>query len=98
MLFVGDNINGAVFAFPMDEGAAPATAAPLDIDGIDSRIAVLLKTPKSGLRINGMAVHPITHEVYLSASFGAGRPALVKVSPTGVLSRVDMAHARVRTH
>jgi hypothetical protein len=94
VLFVGDNISGAVFAYPMDAGAAPAAAAPLDVAGIDCRIAALLKTPQSGVRINGMAVHPVTHDVYLSVSFGGGSPALVKVSPAGVLSQVDLARAK----
>src|SRR6202044_3050595 len=77
VLFVGDNISGAVFAYPMSEGAAPKTPAALDIEGIDTRIAALLKTPKSNVHINGMAVHPTSHDVYLSVSFGAGSPSLV---------------------
>lgn len=71
VLFVGDNISGAVFAYPMSEGAAPTRAAALDIEGVDDRIATLLKTPKSSVHINGMAVHPTSHDVYLSVSFGA---------------------------
>jgi hypothetical protein len=94
VLFVGDNISGAVFAYPMSGGAAPTKAAALDIEGIDGRIAALLKTPKSSVHINGMAVHPTSHDVYLSVSFGGGIPALVKVSPAGVLSQVDLARAK----
>jgi hypothetical protein len=94
VLFVGDNISGAVFAYPMGAGTAPAPAAPFDVEGIDGRIALLLKTPKSSVHINGMAVHPTSHDVYLSASFGPGSPALVKVSPAGVLSQVDLARAK----
>jgi hypothetical protein len=45
VLFAGDNISGAVFAYQMDAGAAAAAAAPLDVEGIDGRIAALLKTP-----------------------------------------------------
>jgi hypothetical protein len=94
VLFVGDNISGAVFAYPMSEGTPPTKAAALDIEGVDDRIATLLKTPKSSVHINGMAVHPTSHDVYLSVSFGAGSPALVKVSPSGALSQVDLAHAK----
>jgi hypothetical protein len=93
VLFVGDNISGAVFAYPMSEGAVSKTAPKLDIEGIDSGIAALLKT-KSRVHTNGMAVHPISHDVYLSISFGAGSPALVKVSPVGILSLADLAHAK----
>lgn len=94
VLFIGDNVSGAVFAYPLGAGAAPAAAPPLDVGGVDGRIAALLRTPKSSVHINGMAVHPISHDVYLSVSFGAGSPALVKVSPAGVLSRVDLARAK----
>lgn len=94
VLFIGDNVSGAVFAYPMGEGVAPIAAPPLEVDGIDGRIATLLKTPKFSVHINGMAVHPTTHDVYLSVAFGAGRPAVVKVSPAGVLSQVDLARAK----
>ncbi|WP_144160586.1 hypothetical protein [Paraburkholderia sp. BCC1885] len=94
VLFVGDNISGAVFAYPIGEGATPAAAPPLEVYGIDGRIATLLKAPKSSVHINGMAVHPTTHDVYLSVAFGAGKPAVVKVSPAGVLSQVDLARAK----
>jgi hypothetical protein len=94
VLFVGDNISGAVFAYPMGAGTAPAAAASLDVEGIDGRIAALLKTPKSSVHINGMAVHPTSRDVYLSVSFGAGSAALVKVSPAGVLSQVALARAK----
>jgi hypothetical protein len=95
VLFIGDNISGAVFAYPMGAAVAPAAALPVNIDGIDGRIAALLKTPKSSVHINGMAVHPTSHDVYLSISFGAGNPGLVKVSSEGVLSRVDLTHAKM---
>jgi hypothetical protein len=62
VLFVGDNVSGAVFAYPMGAGTAPAPAAPFDVEGIDGRIALLLKTPKSSVHINGMAVHPTSHD------------------------------------
>jgi hypothetical protein len=41
-----------------------------------------------------MAVHPTSHDVYRFVSFGAGNSALIKVSPAGVLSRVDLASAK----
>jgi hypothetical protein len=59
VLFVGDNISSAVFAYPMRADQAPAKAAPLDVEGIDGRVAALLKAPKSSVHLNGMAVHPI---------------------------------------
>jgi hypothetical protein len=94
VLFVGDNVSGAVFAYPMGASTAPAAVPPLEVDGIDGRIATLLKAPKSSVHINGMAIHPISHDVYLSVAVGAGSPAVVKVSPAGALSLVDLARAK----
>ena len=91
VLFIGDNISGAVFAYPT--GQAVASAAPLDVVGVDGRIAELLKAPKASVHINGMAVHPTSHDVYLSVSYGSGRPAVVKVSPAGVVSELDLTRA-----
>ncbi len=70
VLFVGDNIGSAVFAYPIG-GAAPAAAtAPLEVDGIDARIARLLRVPLQQVTINGLAVNPVSREVYLSVTRG----------------------------
>ena len=94
VLFVGDNISGAVFAYPMGTGLAPSSPASLNVEDIDARIAELVNRPKSSVHINGMAVHPTSHDVYLSVTIGAENPALMKVSPAGALSKVDLAHAK----
>jgi hypothetical protein len=102
VLFIGDNLGGAVFAYPTNE-RAPAgttpTAGPLDIDRIDERIAPVLGTPAAQLTINGMAVHPVSREVYLSVTRGRGdlgKPALVKVSADGKISKVALNGTHTR--
>ena len=97
VLFMGDNISSAVFAFPMRGGSAVAVdakAPPLEIDNIDQRVAAVLKTSPKSIKINGMAVHPMTGDIYLSVSrvmSDATKPELVKVATNGVIARVDLA-------
>ncbi len=97
VLFVGDNISSAVFAYPIKAvGAAPVDpkAPPLEVDNIDLGVAAALGAPASAIRINGMAVHPATHEVYLSISRGSGDdalPEIVKVASDGKIENVRIA-------
>jgi len=94
VLFIGDNASGAIYAYAMARGTAPtSTAAPLEVDNIGDRIADALGVPSNEVAINGMAVHPVTQDVYLSVSRGYGDgmlPAVVRVTPEGKLFNVDL--------
>jgi len=95
VLFIGDNVSSAVFAYPIDDRgpAAASDRPPLDIDGIDARVARLLRVPSAQVSIHGLAVHPVGRSVYLSVTHGRGaqaRPALVKVAWDGQMSTVAL--------
>lgn len=93
-LFVGDNYNGAIYAFDMTGGVAPEQVAAVNIGDIDVKIADALGVPKSALAINDMAVHPVTAEIYISVSrIGnfESAPAIMKVSQDGAIELLDMA-------
>jgi len=102
VLFVGDNIGGAVFAYETDPNKADPRdkeVKPFEIDQIDSAIARAIEAKANELQVNDMAVHPITHEVYISVSKlngGKVTPAVVKVSATGSITTVDL-NAKDRT-
>jgi hypothetical protein len=67
VLFVGDNVGSAVFAYKTDPNKAnprDKEVKPFEIDQIDSAIARAINVNVSELQMNDMAVHPITHEVY----------------------------------
>ena len=56
------------------------------MDSINARVAEALGVTANEITINGMAVHPVTQDVYLSVSRGFGQgalPAVVRVSPDG---------------
>ena len=96
VLFVGDNVSNAVFAYALGKGAEPTadpTLAPLEVDNINVRVAAALGVSPGEVTINGMAVHPVSREVYLSVSRGVGTaalPAVLKVSAAGGLANVDL--------
>ncbi|MEM8979769.1 MAG: hypothetical protein AAGD04_09815 [Pseudomonadota bacterium] len=92
-LFVGDNYNGAIYAFDLTADAAPAQVAPVNILDIDVKIADVLGVPSSALAINDMAVHPLSEEIYISVSrIGnfESAPAIVKVNQAAEISLVDL--------
>ena len=94
VLFVGDNIGGAIYAFNVGTGKAPNESAALDVDNIDGAVANALGVGKPAITINDMAVHPTTREVYLSVTRGNGPaslPAVVKVDLTGRVHNVRLA-------
>lgn len=93
-LFVGDNYNGAIYAFDQTDATAPEQVAPVNIGDIDVKIADTLGVPQSALAINDMAVHPVSAEIYISVSrIGnfESAPAIVKVTQTGEIQLVDLA-------
>ncbi|GAA0835590.1 hypothetical protein GCM10009112_27590 [Marinomonas arenicola] len=92
-LFVGDNINGAIYAFEINNKTAVNDVHPIKIDDIDVRIANLLGVGKNAIEINDMAVHPVTHDVYISVSrIGnqIAKPAIIKVAQDDSIQLVDL--------
>lgn len=93
-LFVGDNYNGAIYAFDMTEGTAPDQVVPVNIGDIDVKIADTLGVPTSALAINDMAVHPVTADIYISVSrIGnfESAPAIMKVSQGAEIEMLDLS-------
>ena len=58
ILFVGDNVGGAIYAFDVGKGTAPEKPAPVDVDNIDARVGSILGVGPRAIVINDMAVHP----------------------------------------
>src|SRR5215831_3951011 len=101
VLFVGDSAAGAVVALDTGDRAAAATAADVDIQGVDEKIAALVGVPAADLLINDVAVNPISKKVYLSASRGRGpdaQPLVVRLDAGGAITPLaldNMPHASV---
>jgi len=101
VLFVGDSKLGAVFAFETERGEAPASLDPFLFESIDEKIAGALGVTAKSLVMNGMAVHPVTREPYLSLGVRNGdrlEPAVVSVSLAGEVHSFDLSSSKVTVH
>ena len=94
ILFLADNGSARVLAVDVaDPGRAP-DPEPFDLADVDARIGSYLGCAASDVDIRDMAVHPVSHNVYLSVQRGrgeAGQAVLVRIGvPDGTVT--DMAY------
>ena len=90
ILFIGDPQGAAIFAIDTQD-RSQASARPLNVDGIDAKIAALLGTTPQEIQINDLRVNPISGNAYLSVHRGRGPdavPVIVRVGAGGKLEQV----------
>jgi len=93
-LFVGDNHNGAIYAFEVPEEPSERQIMPSSIANIDAKIAELLGVGAGAIEINDIATHPVSNDIYISVTrIGnlVSRPAIVTVSQDQNISLLDLA-------
>jgi len=101
VLFVGDSVGGSIVAIDTGDTKAPASAASIDMQGVDQKVAALLGTSADQVLINDVTVNPASKNVYLSVSRGRGPDAatvIVRADNAGQLSVVpleNVAHTTV---
>jgi hypothetical protein len=99
ILFVGDSVSGAVFALDTNDRTA-SQARPVDIKGINEKVAAVLGTAADQVMINDVIVNPISKKIYLSVSRGRGPtavPVILRVDAMGKIEEValdNIKHAR----
>ncbi len=98
VLFVADNATATIHAIDVgpvggDDGVATG-AEPFDLEHVDERVASYLGATVSDVAIHDLAVHPVSHDVYLSVQRGHGDDAiavLVRINHLdGSVSDVDL--------
>ncbi|WP_306143784.1 hypothetical protein [Roseibium sp. MMSF_3412] len=92
-LFVGDNHNGAIFAFEIPEEANDQQIKPSSIANIDAKIAELLGVNAGAIEINDIAAHPVSNDIYISVTrIGnlASQPAIITISRDQQLALLDI--------
>lgn len=93
-LFVGDNYNGAIYAFEIPAERGPKQILPGSIVNIDAKIAELLGVGVHAIEINDMASHPISHDLFISVTRignSVSQPAIIQVTQGQRISLVDLA-------
>jgi hypothetical protein len=82
VLFAADNRRAAIIAIDVADPSPAAPAEPFDLDNLDLKLASYLGCGVEDVSVRDLAVHPRTHNVYLSVMRGAGdaaRPAIVRI-------------------
>lgn len=94
ILFAGDNFAGAIHAFNLKMESRTERKFEVNVYNVDAQIAAALGTAQSNVKINDIAVHPKSGEVYLSVTRGHGLdalPALMKVDERNQIHHVDLS-------
>jgi hypothetical protein len=97
VLFIGDSLGGSVAAIGTNDRTAPKGAAPVNVEGLDAKIAAMAGTPVDQVVINDMKVNPLSKNIYLSVSRGKGpdaQPMIAKVDSTGAVSNVSLDNVK----
>lgn len=93
VLFVADVARATVFAFELLAETPAADNAEVRVDKLGAKVASLLGVEREDAVIRGIAVHPVSHAVYLSVARGRGPeagPAIVRAGTDGELSIVEV--------
>jgi len=97
ILFVGDSVGGAVVAIDTGDRKAASSAAKINVQGIDEKIAALVGVAPDQILINDVKVNPISKNVYLSASRGRGPdalPLILRVDSAGKITTLALDNAK----
>jgi hypothetical protein len=92
-LFAADNQGAAIFALELGSQAAGAAPGAKGADGLDQKIAAMLGTGAREITITDLAVHPASHNAFVSVMRGQGAgtaPALFRVDGTGKIDAIPL--------
>jgi hypothetical protein len=79
ILFVGDSRSGAVFAIDTKDKAPVEKATAAEVKNIDQKIAAALGTEAKNVRIQDIAVNPVSKKIYCAVQTADGKPVLLTV-------------------
>lgn len=86
ILLVGDSLGAAVYAIDTGDRPAKPAEGALTVEGVNEKIAGLLGAEAKQVKINSLAVNPLSGNAYLSVTRGQGKdalPVLVRVNRSG---------------
>ncbi|MGB8191417.1 MAG: hypothetical protein WCF67_05830 [Chitinophagaceae bacterium] len=79
ILFVGDSKAGAVFAIDTKDKTMVEKATAVEVKNIDQKIAAVLGTEAKSIRIQDIAVNPLSKKIYFAVQANDGKPVLLSL-------------------
>lgn len=92
-LFIADTKSAAIVAVATNDAKAKDGAKPVKVEEFDKKVASLLGTAPDQIKINDVAVNPVSRQVYVAVSRGKGPdavPVLLRSDADGKLSEVAL--------
>ena len=80
ILFIGDSKNAAIYALDTKDATNNTEGASVNIKAIDTKIASALGTTIENIRVNDMAVNPVSKSIYFAVNVTDGTPVLLKLN------------------
>ena len=80
ILFIGDSKNAAIYAIETKDTASKEKAEAINLGDFDTKIAAAIGTTVDNIRINDMAVNPVSKAVYFAVNVTDGTPVLLKLN------------------
>ncbi len=93
ILFVGDAKGAAVFAIATGDTPKEPARGPVQVKGIDEKMASLLGTEAKQIQVHDLAINPASGRVYLALSRGRGAeatPVILRVDRKGKIEEVAL--------
>jgi hypothetical protein len=90
-LYAADTNAATIYALDLGSNASGATAGTANVPGLDQKIAAMLGTGVADVRIADLAIHPKSHNAFLSVMRGQGanaKPVLLRVDGAGKIDLV----------
>ena len=97
VLFVGDSLQGAVFAIDTADSTPAVSAVKHEIRGINQQIAALLGTSPDQILINDVQANPLSGNAYVAVSRGRGPdaiPVILRVDVSGSITEFSLNNVR----
>jgi len=97
ILFVGDSLQGSIFAIATDDTKAGPSLARIEIKGINEKIAGLLGVAADQILINDVKVHPLSHQAYIAVSRGRGSaaiPVILRLDASGKMTEFSLDNVK----
>lgn len=86
LLFAADTTAATIYALDLGAQGTGGTPGAADVPDIDRRIASMLGSEASAIRVTDLAIHPKTKHAYIGVMRGTGadaRPVLLRVDGDG---------------
>ena len=93
VLFVADTKAAAVYAIAVEDELRNTKSTVVNVDGLNVKLAQLLKADSGAVTVADLAVSPNTGNVYLTVMAGDS-PAIVRVGGDGKLEQVSLENIR----